>query len=268
MRKSLNTSDQWYKNAWAALIFFTRLPFWRIYQPPKECYRTVVEYWPLVGWLTGALMAATLYFGSMVFPYTVAVLLAIMVRLLVTGALHEDGLADFCDGFGGGGNNRQRILDIMKDSHIGTYGVIGLILYFALLFAALHSLTPEMAAVTIIAADPFAKMAGGQIVQMLPYARSEEGAKNGVVYRKINFSSTISLAVQGLLPMVPFLYLYGTLIPWQYVVFVPCLTMYALYILMHRKLRGYTGDCCGATFLLVELTFYLTVMTANNLYHS
>ena len=181
MRISLNTSNKWYKNAWAALIFFTRLPFWRIYQPPKECYRTVVEYWPLVGWLTGAFMAAALYFGAMVFPYPIAVLLAIVTRLLVTGALHEDGLADFCDGFGGGGNSRQRILDIMKDSHIGTFGTIGLILYFALLFAALHSLTPQMAAIAIFAADPFAKMAGGQIVQMLPYARAEEDSKNGVV---------------------------------------------------------------------------------------
>ena len=113
---------KWYDRIWASLIFFTRLPFWRLHQPPKECYSRVVEHWPLVGWLTGGVMAATLYFGSMVLPYTVAVLLAIAARLLLTGALHEDGLADFFDGFGGGGNDRQRILDIMKDSHIGTYG--------------------------------------------------------------------------------------------------------------------------------------------------
>ena len=120
---------KWYDRIWASLIFFTRLPFWRLHQPPKECYQSVVEHWPLVGWLTGGVMAATLYFSSMVLPYTVAVILAIAARLLLTGALHEDGLADFFDGFGGGGNDRQRILDIMKDSHIGTYGVLGLILY-------------------------------------------------------------------------------------------------------------------------------------------
>lgn len=123
-----------YDRIWAALIFFTRLPFWRLHQPPKACYETVVEHWPLVGWLTGGVMAATLYGASMVLPYQVAVLVAIVMRLLLTGALHEDGLADFLDGFGGGGNNRQRILDIMKDSHIGTYGVIGLVLYLLLLF--------------------------------------------------------------------------------------------------------------------------------------
>ena len=66
---------KWYDRIWASLIFFTRLPFWRLHQPPKECYSRVVEHWPLVGWLTGGVMAATLYFGSMVLPYTVAVLL-------------------------------------------------------------------------------------------------------------------------------------------------------------------------------------------------
>ena len=73
-------------------------------------------------------MAATLWVGSHHLPYLVAVLLAVVVRLLVTGALHEDGLADFLDGFGGGGHDRERILTIMKDSHIGTYGVLGLII--------------------------------------------------------------------------------------------------------------------------------------------
>ena len=75
----------------------------------------MVEYWPLTGWLTGGLMAVTLWVGSLYLPYILAVLLAIIVRLLVTGALHEDGLADFCDGFGGGGSDRERILAIMKD---------------------------------------------------------------------------------------------------------------------------------------------------------
>ena len=127
-----------------------------------------------MGWLTGGVMAATLYFGSMALPYTVAVMLAIAVRLLLTGALHEDGLADFFDGFGGGGNDRQRILDIMKDSHIGTYGVLGLVLYLALLAGALLSLSPEMAALVILAADPYAKMVAAQLIQMMPYARKEE----------------------------------------------------------------------------------------------
>ena len=120
---------RWYDRILAAFIFFTRLPFWRLHQPPKECYTTVVEHWPLTGWLTGGAMAATLYFGSVVLPDIVAVILAVVVRLLLTGALHEDGLADFFDGFGGGGNNRERILSIMKDESYadglnGVYSVV------------------------------------------------------------------------------------------------------------------------------------------------
>ncbi len=249
----------WYDRIWAALIFFTRLPFWRLHQPPKECYATVVEHWPLAGWITGGAMAATLYFGSWYLPYMVAVLLAIVVRLLVTGALHEDGLADFLDGFGGGGSSRERILAIMKDSHIGTYGVIGLIFYELLLAAALMSMTPQLAALTILAADPYSKMVTSQLVTMMPYARHEDEAKNRTVYRKMSLQAGISLAIQGLLPMVA--YIWYTDMRWDLIIFIPALVMYFLYLLIWRKLRGYTGDCCGAVCLLVELTVYLVVCT-------
>ena len=249
----------WYDRIWAALIFFTRLPFWRLHQPPKECYATVVEHWPLAGWITGGATAATLYFGSWYLPYMVAVLLAIVVRLLITGALHEDGLADFLDGFGGGGNSRERILAIMKDSHIGTYGVIGLIFYELLLAAALMSMQPQFAALTILAADPYSKMVTAQLVMMMPYARREDEAKNRTVYRKMSLPAGISLAIQGLLPMVAYIWYTG--MRWDLIIFIPALVMYFLYLLIWRKLRGYTGDCCGAVCLLVELAVYLVVCT-------
>jgi adenosylcobinamide-GDP ribazoletransferase len=256
MLKSQNTS-KFYDNLWAALIFFTRLPFWRIYQPPRTAYAAVVEWWPLTGWLTGGAMAATLYFGSMVMPYAIAVIAAIIVRLLITGALHEDGLADFLDGFGGGGTDRQRILDIMKDSHIGTYGVLGLLLYMLLLGTSLFCLPPQMAALTILAADPFSRMVASQIVVMMPYARTEDTAKNKTVYRKIDWKAGIALSVQGLLPMAAFLWFTG--LAWEMILFVPCLVMYFLYLMIWHRLRGYTGDCCGAVCLLVELAVCLVV---------
>ena len=124
----------------AALIFFTRLPWWRLRAVPKEAFEHVVDYWPFIGWLTGGVMAAVFYLASYLGLSTLmAALLTIVSRLLLTGALHEDGLADFCDGFGGG-TTRERTLSIMKDSHIGTYGVIGLLFYFGLFLAGLLSL--------------------------------------------------------------------------------------------------------------------------------
>ena len=199
-------------------------------------------------------MAATLYFGSMVLPHAVAVIAAIAVRLLITGALHEDGFADFMDGFGGGGD-RDRILAIMKDSHIGTYGVLGLIIYMLLLGTVLYSMPVTVAALTILAADPFSKMVTSQLVSMLPYARREEEAKNKTVYRKPTLAAGLLMSLQGLLPMALMIWLTG--ISWYLVVCLPVVVMYFLYLLILRKIHGYTGDCCGAVCLLVELTVYL-----------
>ena len=265
MRISLDTS-KWFDRPWAAFIFFTRLPLWRLHEPPRESYRAVVEYWPLTGWLTGAAMAAVIYFGSLVLPYSIAVLLAIAARLLITGALHEDGLADFFDGFGGGGADRQRILDIMKDSRIGTYGVIGLGLYLLLLFSLLASMPAKLAALTVMAADPFSKMVSAQIILMLPYARREDEAKARVVYRKISLKAGVGLFIQGMLPFVMLIYVTGGAIRWDLLLFAPCLVMYFMYLLIWHRLKGYTGDCCGAMFLLTELSFYLctTYQTFNN----
>lgn len=265
---------RWYDRILAAFIFFTRLPFWRMRQPPKECYKTVVEHWPLVGWLTGGVMAAIVYFGSMIMPIYMALLVAIVARILITGALHEDGLCDFLDGFGGGGNDRQRILAIMKDSHIGTYGVLGIVLYLALLFTSLFTIgqaptTPYceqqsfLVALAIFGGDAYSKMLAAQIIMFLPYARNEETAKNHTVYRKMSVPAGISLFVQGILPLLPLLYVGTTteILRWDLMIFIPCLVMYFIYYMMLRRLRGYTGDCCGALFLLIELSFYITLAT-------
>lgn len=253
---------KWWQRIYAALIFFTRLPLWRLYQPPQQCYKTVVEHWPMAGWLTGGVMAATVYFGSTLFPFHVALVIAIIARVMFTGALHEDGLADFFDGFGGGGNDRERILRIMKDSHTGTYGVLGLILYFALLYATLHSLTPTVAALAIFAGDAYSKMIAAQIIMFLPYARTEETSKMHVVYRKMSIRAGILLFLQGTLPMLPLIYasINGMALRWDLLIFVPCIVMYFLYYMMLRKIKGYTGDCCGALFLIIELSFYLMML--------
>ena len=82
-------------NILAAFIFFTRLPFWKIREVPAECFKHVVPYWPLTGWLTGGIMAGTLWLTGQILPVSLAWIIAIIARLLVTGCLHEDGLADF-----------------------------------------------------------------------------------------------------------------------------------------------------------------------------
>lgn len=238
----------------AALIFFTRLPFWKIEEVPAQYFRNIVSCWPLIGWFTAGITALTLYASSLIFPASIAVLLAILSRLLFTGCLHEDGLADFLDGFGGGGT-RSRILDIMKDSHIGTYGVIGLIVYFLFYYFLLSALPIELAGSAILAGDPYCKGVASLIINRLPYARNEETSKAKVVYSRMTTKELAFALGCGLFPLLwlpDAKYFLATL---------PVIAVwYFLTSFMKRKIQGYTGDCCGAVVLLCEITFYLTIV--------
>lgn len=237
----------------AAFTLFTRLPFWRLTEIPAEAFKHVVCCWPLVGWLTAGLSAAVFYASALVLPSGVALLLAITTRLLLTGGLHEDGLADFFDGMGGG-KSREQILAIMKDSHIGTYGVISLILYFGFFYALLEHLPPAVAGSALLAGDPFSKGVAGMLVNRLPYARKAEEAKNKTLYNRMTAGEYMICVLSALLPLLwlpEAVYLSATLFP----LFTFCL----LAAWMRKRLQGYTGDCCGATFLLCELSFYMGV---------
>ena len=239
-------------NLLAAFIFFTRLPFWRLKEVPSECFKHVVPYWPWVGWLTGGLMAMVLGLGSQVMPVSLAWILAIVTRLLVTGALHEDGLADFFDGFGGG-TTRERTLTIMKDSHIGTYGVIGLIVYFLLMLELRHLPVPVLCTL-VVCGDCWGKLCASQLINFLPYARKEEDSKAKVIYNRMSGKELFFCIAGGVLPLL--------LLPsslWVALV-APCLVLAFLIRMMKRRLQGYTGDCCGATFLMCEMAFYLSAL--------
>ena len=238
----------------AAFIFFTRLPFWRLAEVPAAYFKNIVSLWPLVGWLTSGLMALVYYAASLCFPSQVALLLAIFTRLLVTGCLHEDGLADFFDGFGGG-TSRERVLIIMKDSHIGSYGVIGLIGYFLLLYTTLSALPAAWVGHVLLVGDPFCKAVSGQIINYLPYARKEEEAKSKTVYSPMTVGEKLCCGLVGWLPLF---WLPSPVDGWA--IAFPQVLSWFLFRFMRRKIQGYTGDCCGATFLLTELSFYLGVL--------
>lgn len=240
----------------AALMFFTRLPFWRVRKVASESFKHVVDYWSVVGWLTGGTMALAYLLAAPHFHIITAVIITLCARLLLTGALHEDGLADFFDGFGGG-TTRERTLAIMKDSHIGTYGVLGLILYTGL-FVSLLSTIPHYPAI-LLTADVYAKVCSSFLILQLPYARTAEQAKSGVVYSAWNGRAALLHVLRCLLALAPcILWLWHTCPAFPYPAFLaPPLTELFLMKLMKRRLQGYTGDCCGAMFLLCELSFYL-----------
>lgn len=238
----------------AALTLFTRLPLWRWVEIPAGAYDTAVAFWPVAGWLTAAVTAAAFLGFSFLLPPLAAAAAALGVRLVLTGALHEDGLADFCDGFGGG-RDRQQVLAIMKDSHIGAYGVIGLIVYYLIIVSLIAALAPAVAAAAIFAADPFAKMCASQVTNLLPYARPE-GPKNRVSYRRMTHGLLAFNILGGLLPLIPLALTRPVLL-----VGAPfaAAAVAAMAVAMRRRIGGYTGDCCGATFLVAELSMLAAV---------
>lgn len=226
----------------AALSFFTRLPFWRILPLRREDYERVVPLWPVAGVLTGGVMALVYGLASLLLPTGVCLVLAVAARILLTGALHEDGFADFCDGFGGG-TSRERTLEIMKDSHIGTYGVLGLIFHALLLWNVLSALAASLPAwqmcCALLFVDVWSKWMGSTIVSFLPYARKEAEAKNRLVYAtEARPYLTLLLSVVSLNAPVLFL----------------------LFRWMKHRIGGYTGDCCGATFVILEMYNYLLLL--------
>ena len=248
------------RDAAAAISLFTRIPAWRIVRVDKCNYDNAVSFWPVTGWVTGGVTALCLWLFSFVMPVTVAVILSLTARLLLTCALHEDGLADFCDGFGGG-YDKGKILAIMKDSHIGTYGVIGLTVYFLLMVSVLSSLQPILAATAVFAADPFAKLCAGQLTNLLPYARPE-GAKNKLTYSRMSPLRLTVMVATGVLPTLP-LMMSGA---WMALSLLsPLCVLILMTLYLRRKIGGYTGDCCGATFLLCEVSLLLATLITHSL---
>ena len=248
-----------YDRLFASLMFFTRLPWGRIKQVNSECFKHVVDFWPITGWITGGTMALVFWICASHLPIYVAAILAVSARILLTGALHEDGWADFCDAFGSR-NSRERTLAIMKDSHIGTYGVLGLVLHTASLVALLCALPLMHTPILILIADIYAKVNASWLVCQLPYARSEQEAKARVVYTKPRGKQLFCHAVRCIFALLPILVWCGhEHIPLpMWALLAPPLVEWWMVRLMRHRIGGYTGDCCGATFLLCELVFYIT----------
>lgn len=265
MQRLQNISDR----LLASLTLFTRLPWWRIRQIPTEAFHHAVEYWPFAGWITGGISVAIFAVGIRFMPLQFVVILMLAGRLLLTGALHEDGLADFCDGMGGG-TSRERILQIMKDSHIGTYGVIGLILYTLFIYNVLTELPMQflktslqshqnpilLMCATVLTADVWGKSCASLLVSQLPYSRRQEDAKTGVVYTRLHIGWHILRMAIASVPVIVLWTLCRTM-PHPIILAIPLLTEALISLFLRRKIGGYTGDCCGATFLLCEASIYI-----------
>jgi adenosylcobinamide-GDP ribazoletransferase len=185
----------------AAITFFTRIPLWRIVDIPAESFKKVICFWPLTGWITGGITAGAWLGFSRVFPPILAIIITLVVRILLTGGFHEDGLGDFFDGFGGG-KTKADILRIMKDSHVGSYALIGVMMYYLLLINTVISLPKEIIFPAILAADPLSKLLTTIMMNFLPYARTESESKSKTLYDKLSVGRFLAACLFGLLPLL------------------------------------------------------------------
>lgn len=237
--------------------FYTRLP---IPYPGERDFATAQWAAPVAGAVVGLVIGVTLWLSLATgLPATLAAAIALAAGALLTGALHEDGLADVADGFGGG-QTRERKLEIMKDSRVGAFGVCALILAFALRIGALVELLaagPLQAAAGLAAAVSVARLAGLWMLAALPFARADGLARSaGVPGRESRRRALVlALLVAGLLviPTLGVMALIGG-----------ALAGLAAFFLVVRLARaqfgGQTGDVAGAATLLVEIAFLIGLL--------
>ena len=159
-----------------ALRFFTRLPLPGTLGHSGVALHKSIRYFPLAGVIVGAIGAAVFSFCMLFWPKTLAVLAAIATIIYLTGAIHEDGWSDMVDGFGGGWD-KQRILDIMKDSRVGSFGVVALVMMLLVRFMALVEIDIVRIPAALVAAHAFSRLCSTLILATMEYVRDQGKAK-------------------------------------------------------------------------------------------
>ncbi|MDD4190067.1 MAG: adenosylcobinamide-GDP ribazoletransferase [Mangrovibacterium sp.] len=237
-----------------AVMFYTRIPVPRSLEFSNDNLNRATRYFTLIGWLVGGTGAAVFYGLGFILPTELAIFLSMMATIFMTGAFHEDGFADFCDGFGGG-YTRERIFDIMKDSRIGTYGTIGLIGMLGAKFLVLQALPAVVIPVVLIAGHAFSRLMPVIMIFTSRYSREDERSKTKPIGKRGKKADFIIALVIALVPAV--------FSPWPLMVVAipPALAVTWLFKkYTERKIGGYTGDCLGALQQITEVLFYLCLL--------
>ena len=248
------------KGEWAKLVlaaqFLTRLPLRtdRLFSAGRMA--DAPRYFPLVGLLIGVASAGAYWLAALALPHLVAVIVAICAGLLLTGAFHEDGLADTFDGIGGG-LNRDQSLEIMKDSRLGTYGTAALVGALALKAAALAAMPPFWVIASLPLAHCTSRLSAVLVIATSRYVREEGTGKpvsQGLSSASLGVASVIGVGAVSI-----------SLIWCQPIALVSGLALMgvmhvAMRLMFEPKLGGYTGDTLGAMQQASEIGFYLGVL--------
>lgn len=237
-----------------AVMFFTRIPCPNNIDHSPEILTKSSRYFSLVGIIIGLFGALIYYLAEFIFNDSISILLSMASTIWLTGAFHEDGFADVCDGFGGGWT-KEKILTIMKDSRVGTYGIVGLGLLLAIKHQSLIQLDMFTYIIAIISGHSISRFAATTLIYTEPYVQDIDKSKIKPSAVNIQLKDVIIGGITAIIPLIYFFNLY------VFLAFIPVMiTKYLLAKYFHKWIGGHTGDCAGATQQLTEVVFYLTLL--------
>ncbi|WP_426277025.1 adenosylcobinamide-GDP ribazoletransferase [Chryseobacterium sp. S-02] len=238
-----------------ALMFFTRIPVPFKVPYSSEIMNKSQKYFSWVGLLVGLINGIVFYLTFKLFNLEIAIVLMMISSVLLTGAFHEDGFTDVCDSFGGG-YGKEKIMTIMKDSRVGAYGAIGIILLFALKFFSikeLGSIDIIKTSALIIFAHTASRFIAGTMIYTHQYVTDIDVSKSKPLANKPLDAK--SLVISFLAVLVAF-----SLIPdWKLIFALALAYMGKVYLGWYFKkhIGGYTGDCLGTVQQVCEVILYL-----------
>ena len=260
--KSLSKSI---KHEWTLLLvaiqFLTRLPVPQFSHYDPQWLHQSSRHFPAVGLLVGMLCAGVFWLTSSLFTPLVGAVISTAFGIKLTGAFHEDGLADTCDGLGGG-LTRERTLTIMKDSRLGTYGVLGLVSALLIKISLLAAMPVSVAIVALIIGHTASRLLCISLIALLPYGGEIEHAKAKPMAQQLTARQAVIASGWLLLSVILVLILFPNAISqiniWQWVMALLLSLIATDYMrrLLRRRLQGYTGDGLGATQQLSEVAIY------------
>ena len=218
------------------------------------------RYFSLVGLLLGFLLSISYIVFSYAFNPVISILLMMAISLLLTGAFHEDGLADMADGFGGG-YGADQCLTIMKDSRIGTYGAVTLIMAFTLKFSLLLELSSmqfnqlPIILFALILSQSLSRAVAASLISQIPYVSDEQTSKSKPLASSQSLADLVILLFIGCLPLwfFPIEIIISCLL-----VLISFQWIFKRYLL--KKIGGFTGDCLGAAQQISELLILLVLV--------
>ncbi len=240
-----------------ALGFFSRIPMPHWVEVDEVKLNKASRYFGLVGIIIGAITASIFWTAQLYFPPSISVILSMIASVIITGGFHEDGLADTADGFGGGWKVEDK-LKIMKDSRLGSYGALALILMIGLKWQLLVELAlydPKYTFIAIIASHGLSRVLAASIIFTEDYVRDIDDSKAKPLANQQSWNELLILMATGLV----ILFTLGGFLA-LYLLMVLSISRYLMVVWFRKQINGYTGDTLGAAQQITEVLIYIMML--------